>query len=271
MQTALPFSDFLELRAIAFVLVFTRVSGIFVFAPIFSAPTIPGRFKVLVAFAIAVLLTGVVPAGSIEIRTMVDLVLAALGEILVGFILGNFLQMIFQALQLAGQTAGQQLGLSLANVVNPQFDEQTSTTSVIYATVASLAFFGIGAHRELFAALLETFDFLPLGGVFLADSGEESARDLALVVFHQSMIFAVRVAAPATVCLLLAELALGFIGRTVPQLNILSVGFSIRIILGLFITMTSLTGSVDVFLEHLGSALGLAYEALADLVPEADS
>lgn len=259
----LPLADFLEVNVATFVLVFLRVSGIFVFGPIVSSPSLPARFRIYLSMAIAVLMMGAVQAPRVEIHNMVDLVVAMVGEILVGFVLGSFLQMIFQSLQLAGQTAGQQLGLSLANVINPQFDEQTSTTSVVYATVASLTFFGIGAHREMIAALLETFDAIPPAEVFYRDS----VRELALAVFQQSMVFALRVAAPVTVVLLLAEITMGFIGRTVPQLNILSVGFSLRILLGLFITMASLGGAMEVFLEEMSEAFHAAYEALAEMAP----
>lgn len=259
----MPLEDFLELSAVTFVLTFTRVSGIFLFAPIVSSATFPARFRVMLGIVISILVVSVVQAPDVAVNNVVDLVLSMLGELLVGFILGSFLQMIFQSLQLAGQTAGQQLGLSLANVVNPQFDEQTSTISVVYATVASLSFFGIGAHREMFAALLETFEVLPLGSLYLSDS----IRNFALEVFQESMIFAVRISSPAVVALLLAEIAMGFVGRTVPQLNILSVGFSLRILLGLFVIMASLTGSMDVFFEYMTSAFRISYEALAELVP----
>lgn len=262
MVELLPVEQFLMLKVTSFLLIVTRVSGLFIFSPLFSSNSLPGVFRVYTTIAISVLMTPIVTARSTEMNSLVGLVVAILGELLIGLILGTALQMIFQGLQLAGQTAGTQLGLALANVVNPQFDEQTSTTAVVYVTVASLAFLGIGAHRELIAALLETFAVLPLGEVWF----HNSSYHLILQVFQESMVFAIRVAAPVTVALLLAEISMGFIGKTVPQLNILSIGFSVRILLGIAVTTASLFAATEVFQDYIGLALSYGYEMLANMV-----
>ena len=261
---ALTLADFLQMEATRFLLVLTRVAGIFSFGPLISSNSLPNNFRVVTALAIALLISTSVPDPLIEARTMIDLVVMMVGELSIGLILGGFLQMMFQALQLAGQVAGTQFGLALARLVNPQFDDQVSTTGLVYLTIASLIFLVTGGHREMFAALLETFAVLPLGGVVL----DESIAGLALVLLHRSMIFAARVAAPATVAMVLTEIAMGFVGRTVPQLNILSVGFSLRIIVGVTITMASLPTVGLVFHDQLGEALRIAYEALANLAPQ---
>lgn len=261
MAELLPLADFLLLKVTSFFLIVTRVSGIMMFGPLLSSNSLPSNFRFVLTFAIALLLAPVVSAHAVDMYSTIDLVILIAGELLVGFIMGTFLQMMFQALQLAGQTAGTQLGLALANVVNPQFDEQTSTTAVIYVTVASLAFLGTGADREMIAALLESFKALPLGEVW----HEESSYYLALRLFHESMIFAVRVAAPVTVVMLLTEIAMGFIGRTVPQLNILSIGFALRIIIGIIITAASMLAATEIFHDYIAVAFQYSYEALANM------
>lgn len=254
----------LSVEVASFMLVFMRVSGLVLFAPIFSSQLLPLTFRFYLVIALSFLLAGNVPAASMSGDSMIGLLMAMAAELAIGFILGSFVQFIFAALQLAGQTSGTQLGLALASVVNPQFDDQTSTTSVIYATVASLIFFATGLDREMIRVLLDTFGVIPLGEIFLRDS----VLDFALSLLGHSMVFAVRVAAPVVVALFLAELALGFVGRTVPQLNVLSVGFSLRIILGLFVTMVSLSEVGEIFMSYVGDALVDAAEALAELVPD---
>jgi flagellar biosynthetic protein FliR len=260
----LPLADFLVLNVTTFFLVVTRVSGIMLFGPLLSSNSLPADFRFYLTFAISILITPIVSTRSVDIYSTVDLILLLMGELLVGLILGTFLQMIFQALQLAGQTAGTQLGLALANVINPQFDEQTSTTAVVYVTVASLAFLGTGADREMLAALLETFAALPLGEVWF----QESTDQLTLRLFQESMIFSVRVAAPVTIVMLLTEISMGFIGRTVPQLNILSIGFAIRIVVGIAITIASLGAATHVFQDYIAVAFEYSYEALANMAAE---
>jgi flagellar biosynthetic protein FliR len=259
----LPLAEFLEVKAVTFLLVLTRISGVFLFAPILSSNTLPRMFKFIVTFAMAILATSVVRPVDMEARTAIDVVIFLAAELLIGRVLGLMMDMSFQALQLAGQNAGNQLGLSLANVVNPQFDEQISTTSVVYVTVASLIFFIVGADREIFAALLETFQVIPLGRAVLDDS----LLPMVMDAFREGMIFALRVSAPVTVSLLMAEIAMGFVGRTVPQLNVQSVGFSVRILLGITVTMVSLTSAGLLFHDELNKDLYYAYQALTDMVP----
>lgn len=260
-----PLDAFLEFQAAGFLLVLTRIGGLLTFGPIFSSQTLSRTFRFYLAFALAILTVGVAPSFQVEPKTFIDLILMVLGELLVGFTLGSLVQMTFQALQLAGQTVDNQLGTSLANVINPQFDEQISPTSLIYAAIAALIFLYSGGDREMLAAMLETFAVIPPGGVFA--SGVEAVGPMALVVFQQSMKFAVRVAAPVTVALMLAEIAMGLVGRTVPQLNVQSVGFSVRLLLGMLITGVSLVGMSLVFTEEIHGALSSGFRALAEYIP----
>lgn len=255
--------DYLQLEAATVLFVFVRVLGLMLFAPIFSSPVLPMSFRVYLVIAISYGLCGVVSPPRAASTTLLELAALLASELSIGLILGSFVQFVFSALQLAGQTAGIQLGLALANVVNPQFDDETSTTAVVYATVASLAFLATGLDRELFRALLETFEAIPLGGIVL----DGSVLGHVTSVFQQSMIFAVRIAAPVTIALLFAEIAMGFVGRTVPQLNVLSIGFSVRIMLGLVITMVGLGEVGRGFLSYAGESIVAAVDALAELVP----
>lgn len=256
------FGGFLELEVVAFFLVLARMSGLVLFGPVLSSRAMPRLFRFFLAFALALLVqAGMRPRVAIAPATIADAGVAVFGEILIGLVLGTCLQMMFQALQLAGQNSGNQLGIALANVLNPQFEEQISTTAVIYVTVASLIFLAGGLDRQMVAALLETIDAIPLGGVVF--SGD--TLDILLRVFQQSMVFALRVTAPVTVALLLTEVAMAFVSRTVPQLNVQSVGFTLRIPIGILVTATSLTAVALLFVDELRDALAFAYRALANL------
>jgi flagellar biosynthetic protein FliR len=254
----------LSLETATLMLVFMRVLGLILFAPIFSSPVMPLSFRFYLVIAVTLLLSVSVRPPAEFPTTMISLATIMLSELLIGLVLGTFTQLIFVALQIAGQTAGTQLGLSLASVVNPQFDEQNSTTAVVYATVASLAFFGTGLDRELFRVVFDTFEVMPLGQV----AAHASVFDFALGVLQQGMILSVRIAAPVTVALFLAELSMGFVGRTVPQLNVLSIGFSVRIVLGLLVTAVGLSDLGTLFLSYVGEAIVESTRALALMIPD---
>ncbi|MBX9653047.1 flagellar biosynthetic protein FliR [bacterium] len=263
MSPPIQFADYLGLEVTTFFLVFMRIFGLLLFAPIFSARMLPGNVRIYLAFAITILFAALVPPPRFQSTTMLSLVVVMAGELLIGLVVGSFMQMIFAALQLAGQVTGTQLGLALASVVNPQFDDQASTNSVVYATLGSLIFFVTGLDREMFRVLFDSFSVIPLGEVV----ARQSILDYALVVFQQSMILATRISTPIIVSLTMAELAMGFIGRTVPQLNILSVGFSVRIVLGLVITLVALGDMSTMFFSYMGDAIIEASQAVADMVP----
>ncbi|MBY0586631.1 flagellar biosynthetic protein FliR [bacterium] len=258
-MTASALEEYLSLEVVSLFLVFMRIYGLVLFMPIFSSQTLPVTFRFYLVFAISILLVPTVsPPVAFASSTMVSMGVTMMGELAVGAVIGSLVHFVFSALQLAGQVAGTQLGLALAGISNPQFDDQAATTSVVYATIASLAFFITGLDREVFRILLDTFQVIPLGQVAV----EDSLLPFVLSVFGQSMILAVRIAAPVTIALFLAELAMAFVGRTVPQLNILSIGFSVRIMLGLMLTLAGLSEVGDIFCDYLVDAMAQVTDTL---------
>ncbi len=257
-MTVSPLDELLSLKVASIMLVFMRVYGLMLFMPIFSSQTLPVSFRFYLVFAMTILLASVVPPPVVPAATMISMGVTMLGELAIGAVIGSLVQFVFAALQLAGQVAGTQLGLALAGISNPQFDDQAATTSVVYATIASLAFFITGLDREVFRVLLDTFEVIPLAQVAV----EDTFLPFVMELFGQSMILAVRIAAPVTLALFLAELAMGFVGRTVPQLNILSVGFSVRILLGLFITLAGLSEVGEIFCDYLIEAIAESASSL---------
>lgn len=254
---------YLQWEVASFLFVFFRMLGLMLFCPIFSSPALPMNLRFYLVMAMSFAVAGIVDPPVAKATTMVDLGVMASAELVIGLVLGAFVQFVFAGIQLAGQTIGLQLGLALGNIVNPQFDDQTSTMAVVYATAASLIFLATGLDREVFRAILESFGTIPLGGIVVG----ESLWGFIATVFQQSMILAIRVAAPVTVALFLAEIAMGFVGRTVPQLNVLSVGFSIRILLGLVIMMVGLSEVGRAFFDSTGQAIVEGYKAIGSLVP----
>lgn len=260
-----PLIEFLQIEVATLVLVLTRIAAVVSFGPLYGTQTFPNPLRFYLVFLIGLVIAPVVAPPAIESRTMVDMVLMILGEMLIGFILGNFLRIVLQALQVGGQLVGQQMGLSLANVVNPQLEDQASTLAVVYVTVASFTFIITGGDLEMFAVVLETFEAIPLGAVYLDDN----VRLISMAVFQRSMIFALRVSAPATVALILVEIAMAFVGRTVPQLNVLSVGFALRIVVGFAVTITSMTSMGNEFYQETADMFEYSYQAISYLIPAA--
>ena len=250
----------------AWLMVMFRLTGIFVLAPVLGSATVPRLVKVMLTLAMSLaiypaLLDPARPSAAHMLGFMSDasadggegtagggldlwLLVPAIGaELLIGFAVGFCASLPLVGMQMGGHLIEQQMGLGFANILNPELNASSGAFSQFYFLMALVIFIAVGGLEAMYAILLGSFDTIPPGG--LAEPGAL----LSLVTAMMQVMFetAVRVAAPL-LCLIFAEtLAMGFIARTLPQMNILSVGFIIRILAGLVFTVATLASVAHVF------------------------
>ncbi len=248
-------------KFLLFTLVFTRVSGLTMTAPIYGTGDIPMPVRALFAFALALLITpaqwhvGIGYPGS----TVNFLVLIG-SELVIGLSLGLGIVILFSGIHLAGQMIGRISGLMLADVFDPATGASVPVFSRLMYMTALAVFVAIGGHRMVMAALLDTFNTIPPGSGTLAISTYEAFE----LILTQSFDLGIRASAPVVTALLLSTLVMGLIGRTLPQLNILAVGFGMNSML-MFSTLSLVLGAtVWVFQDEVGPALQLVLESLVD-------
>jgi flagellar biosynthetic protein FliR len=247
----------------AWLLVLFRLTGVFLFAPVFGSAVIPARVKVFLALGLSfcvypALLEPGHPSARL-VKPVVESGLSLWGvagavavELLIGMVIGYGASMALFGVQIAGHVMDQQLGLGLAGVINPEFNEQSGIVSEVYYTLAVALFLIVGGHRVVLGALIGSFQRIPLGG-FQVDG---AVADLVLGLFATMLDVALRISGPLLCLVLLETVALGFIARTVPQINILSVGFSLRILIGMSLLIGGLGITAEVFTTELEQALG---------------
>ncbi len=246
-------------KFLLFTLVLTRVSGLVMIAPVFGTPEVPVRVRALLAFALAVLImpgqwdTSVQDPGT----TLSYLVFVG-SELLIGLCLGLGIVILFSGIQLAGQMIGRIGGLILADILDPSSGTSVPVFSRLLYLVAIAVFVCIGGHRIVMAGLLDTFKTIPpgTGGV------PTSMAETFVLLLQQSFVLGVRAAAPAVTALLLSTLVMGLISRTLPQLNILAVGFGMNSMLAFGTLALSLGAAVWVFQDQLEPAMELLLDAL---------
>jgi len=246
----------------SWLLVLFRITGIFVFSPLFSHNAVPARVKVFLAVTLSLsvfpLLLTTKPlvwfAPGVSLETSPDMwaMIPAVGnELLIGILIGYAAMIPLAGMQVAGRIASQQMGLGLAEVFSPGEADSGITSQLLY--LVGLAIFEIaGGHRVLFRVLVGSFDHVPLGGSL----SHGAVLDLIVGLLHAAFELGVRVAAPLLCLAFLQTVAMGFIARTVPQLNILSVGFIVRILLGALILIGSVAAAGHAFQQTMGQALG---------------
>lgn len=254
----------------AFLLVLFRISGIFVISPVFGSRTIPARIKVLFAFGLAMCvypamapIVGVSPVGTdvhdaaasiLEQGTNLSLwTLPAMiaMEISIGAVIGFGASLPMIGFQMSGRVVDQQLGLGLAGVFNPELDEQAGVIGQFYFMFALALFIIMGGHHVLLSILIGSFNTVPLGGFGASSDLLSMLLGLLAIMFE----LALRVAGPLLCLVFLETAAIGFIARTVPQMNILSIGFPVRILVGVGLLITAIGIEAEVYMDSVQRTL----------------
>jgi flagellar biosynthetic protein FliR len=238
-----------------------RVGGFVAAAPVVNHPGVPARAKVALTVALAFLLAPlahVPPALSIFSGAGV---LAALHEVLIGVAIGLIVQVAFEALEFAGQSVSNSMGLGFATLIDPQHGASTPVLGQLFTIVGMLTYLAIDGHLTLLGALAHSFDTLPVGaptvdrGLFFTMAGW-GAR-----IFESGLLIAL----PALIALVIVNVAIGVISRAAPQLNLFGIGFTVALLGGFFVLLAGLDGLAAGISGLLDEALSMA-RALA---PEA--
>ncbi|HOA72544.1 MAG TPA: flagellar biosynthetic protein FliR [Phycisphaerae bacterium] len=248
----------------AFMLVVCRIGGLVLAAPLFSSAIIPIRIKILLTLAMAAAVFPLVSVHLVGPVTLETALVGLFGELAIGLLVGLCLSLMLIGVQVAAEFISHQAGILFGSTYNPMMDSSESVLSQFFYFAALLGFLAIGGHRHLVRALLESFETLPPLAFRLSEGLMELILDLTTMSFEM----AIRISGPVVVSLMLALLALGFISRTVPQLNILTVGFPLKLALALLVlglTVMSmeplLIEAFDTSLQSVRSVLGLPPQA----------
>jgi flagellar biosynthetic protein FliR len=185
----------------------------------------------------------------------------AIGELMLGVLLGLGVAAIFAGLQIAGQIVDQQAGFGLGSIINPELDSTGSVSGQALSFLGVTAFLMMepfGGHLRMLKILVETFETLPVGEAVVTHSAIELVGGLV----QQSLVLGIRVAAPLVVMMSLIDLTLGFLGHSVPQVNIQAVGYATRAGLCLLILAALLSGVTELVVGMLAAALDSIREVL---------
>lgn len=169
------------------------------------------------------------------------------GELVIGAVLGTGVAILLSSALVAGQLISQISGISLSEVLQPESGETTSAHAQLLYLVALAVYVALGGQRLLIGALLESFQKLPPGmAASVASLGET-----VLTLVTQSFQLGIRGTAPALAALTLSTIALAIVGRSVPQLNVLSLGLGVNSL----IAMSVMIAAVGLTAHLLGNQL----------------
>jgi len=211
-----------------------RISALLIAAPVFSLRALSLRIRVLLALTLTWLvyplhdwptIDPISPAGLLEI----------FNQLSIGLVMGLSLQVITAAILLAGQSVSTAIGLSMANLMDPNLGN-VPVLAQFLLILSTLIFVGMGGHAMLLGLVIDSFASLPIG------KGLVTAGAWAHFVQWSSMIFlgGLLLALPVMVTMLFINIGLGVATRAAPSLNIFSLGLPVMIVAGFGILMVAL-------------------------------
>ena len=229
-----------------YVLVFFRVAGLMMSAPLFGSAKIPRRVKVLLAIVLAF---GMSPgiARPPWPDTPWQLAVGVGGELVFGLAMGMALSFTFIAVNWGGEIIGQQMGINLGEVFDPQFGKQASLIGDLYFMLTLATFLICNGHHAMLRGIHASFEALPLLSVGMT----ENVFKLLLDLLTAATVLAMQLAAPMLLTMLVVDLGLGFIGKTMPQINVMSAGVSIKSAIGVGVLLAGLTLTSDIIRNSL--------------------
>ncbi|NDY42710.1 flagellar biosynthetic protein FliR [Dissulfurirhabdus thermomarina] len=242
-----------------FALLVVRIGALVYLMPIFSSRTLPVQVKAAGTLALALLFTPLepVPAEAFPEKPLA-FGLLMVAELFAGATLALVMRLLFAGVQIAGQMVGFQMGFSVANVVDPQTGAQSILMAQLAYLVALMLFVAVDGHHFFIRTLAESFTLLPPGRLHL----DATLLDLVVDMGREMFVLSVKLMAPVMAILLFSQAALGILAKTVPQINLLIMSFSLNIALGLFFMGLTLQAFWPVLARALDRGVRLLPAAL---------
>ena len=231
------FADNLPALVPGYMLIFSRISAMMITLPVFSYPMISGRIRILISFLLTLIIGSISDLGVIpQIINIWMLLGIMVKEIIIGMIIGFGARLIFEGFAIAGGIVGLQMGLGIANVMDPNSQEQIPIVTQFWLPMMVLLLFTMDGHHFFIQTIFANFQLIPIGLGNISPMAGES------ISMGGSRIYEVgiRFAAPSMVFLLLIDTGIGFMARTMPQLNVFFITLPLKILLGLVMLIISI-------------------------------
>ena len=240
METLVQFIG--ENKVILFVLLFARVSGLVAFFPFFNHMKIPVSIKTSMTIFLTVFLFPFATLPDISF-TALNMAFAIASELMLGFIAGLFLLLVFAMLQMAGMQISFVMGFTMASVIDPQTNISLPVLSQIFTTLALVVLLAFNGHHLMILFIVKSLSVLPLGSFY-------PNHDLWAYIITgvtNMFIFGFILSFPIVGLSLLADIVFGMLMKTMPQFNLLVVGFPIKIMVGFIVLITILSSMMIIF------------------------
>lgn len=228
-----------------YLLVFVRFAGMLAFNPLLARRNIPAMVRSGLAVVLTFLIAPTLSIASLAQYSGIDMVLAIIKELFVGFVIGYVFQIFYDMLLFAGDLLDTDFGMSMAKVFDPGTNMQVSITGKLLTFLFIGYFFATDSHLAMIQLFASTFDFVAPGAVII---NTEIIR-FCLGMFAGVISLALRLAVPFMAAEFILQVAMGILTKLVPQITVFVINFQLKQGLGL-IMMFVLAPIIGSFMDN---------------------
>jgi len=237
-----------------YMLIFVRVIGFMIVVPVLAGNTIP----ITVRLGFALILSSIIyTSGNIsEVfydNSVIGYFLLITKEFFIGFIIGFTVYFFFNVTYLAGHLTDQQMGFSMANVFDPISQIQVPISGNLYYFAICVLFIIANGHHMVIKALFYSYKALPIGSAVII--GNQGLFNIILNMIKSFFIIGITIAIPIMGVVLVLDIILGILVKTVPQMNVFVVGMPAKVIIGLL--------GIWLIMPVFGNAYNYIYDAVS--------
>ncbi|MFZ3132060.1 MAG: flagellar biosynthetic protein FliR [Desulfosporosinus sp.] len=224
-------TDLLQWNLSLFLLILSRWAGMIMLAPVFGARGVPGMVRLGLAASITVIVYPLISAARPTIPPeLLPYIALVIKECLVGLVIGFVIYTLTAVLQGAGQLMDFQMGFMMGAAIDPVYGVQSPMMGNFQIVLATMLLLATNSHHYLIAAMVKSYAYIPIN-----PSNLPSHFTFYVQLVAQVFALAIQIALPVFGALLVSDVGVGLLSRTVPQLNIFSVVFPVKIIFGFII------------------------------------
>ena len=214
-----------------FSLILMRMSGFILFNPILGRRNIPAVVKAGFIFILTLLVYSSSGGDAFDIESPVEYAFLLLKEFGAGYVIGYVVELFFMVITFGGFVIDFQMGLSMANVYDPQSNAQIPVTGSLFQAYYMLLFFALDGHLALMRILLTSSEIVPYGGILITQTLAQRIIDIFLECIGMGIKFAM----PIIAAEFLMEIGVGIMNKVVPQVSIFVINIQLKIIVGLML------------------------------------
>jgi len=185
--------------------------------------------KIIFSMLIAIALSPFLQTGALQLQNNYMLIMYFINEVMTGLLLGYATSLCFDAMRIAGSLLDMQMGLSMLNMFDPNAKSNSTFLERLFYWTALIIFLIIDGHHMLISSIIESYKYVPIGNSIIF---QESIM-LTINAFMQYFVIALKIAIPIVLIIIITDITLGLVARTVPQLNVMILGLPIKILVGL--------------------------------------